>query len=228
MNKSSLVMLMLAVLGSANAAPSTFEKRCQRELPQANVMVEAQQNGYKVFNNVSARILSEKGVHNYSTELLMGLTDLSSVIEIYFDGQLLSDARNNQECLAPRIDVILRYRQMSVFVAREFSEFSCSYQVMLDHEMRHVQIYQQQLPLVQERVRVAMENRFAQGPMMATYGKAKEVLDKELDAVWLPYIRAELNKVELLQQEFDSKEEEFRLSNSCFGQTSRLMGGSFY
>lgn len=221
-------LLMLAMSGSAQALESTFEVRCQTELPRANISIRAEENGYKIFNNVSARILSEKGIHNYSSELLMGMTDLRSAIEIGFDGPVLTDAGKSRECLAPQIEVVLRYNQMRVYIAREFSESSCPYREMLAHEMQHVQIYQQQLPLVAERVKAAMEQRFAQRPLMASNGESKAMLDHELDSQWLPFIRAELNKVERMQQELDSREESFRLSNSCFGQTSKVMGGSFY
>lgn len=221
-------LVLFAVCGIAHAATPTFEQRCQAEMAKMSIEIHAEQNGYKIYNNVSARILSEKGMHNYSSELLMGLTDLNSVIEIYFDGKVLVDAESGKECLAPQIDVVLRYNQMRVYVAREFSEYSCPYHEMLGHELRHVQIYQEQLPKVGERVRAAMQARFSQSVLTAAQGQVKATLDHELDSYWLPYIRRELNQVEQMQRNFDSKEETFRLSNSCFGQTSSAMGGSFY
>ncbi len=221
-------LVLFAVCGVASAATRSFENRCQAEMPKMSIDVRAEENGYKVFNNVSARILSEKGMHNYSSELLMGMTDLNSVIEIYFDGKVLVDADSGKECLAPQIDVLLRYNQMRVYVAREFSEFSCPYHEMLQHELRHVQIYQEQLPKVRDRVQAAMQAHFSQRVLMAARGKVKATLDRELENYWLPYIRRELNQVEQLQKDFDSKEETFRLSSSCFGQTSASMGGSFF
>lgn len=221
-------LVLFAFCGLAHGAIPAFELRCQAEMPKMSIDIYAEQNGYKIYNNVSARLLSEKGMHNYSSELLMGLTDLNSVIEIYFDGKVLVDADAGKECLVPQIDVILRYNQMRVYVAREFSEFSCPYHEMLQHEMRHVQIYQEQLPKVRDRVRAAMQARFSQGALIAAQGQVKATLDHELDSYWLPYIRRELNQVEQMQRDFDSKEETFRLSNSCFGQTSSAMGGSFF
>ncbi len=221
-------LLLMGMCGIAHAATPAFEKRCQAELPKVNIDIRAEQHGYKVINNVSARVLSEKGMHNYSSELLMGMTDLNSVIEIYFDGNVLVDTASGKECMAPQIDVVLRYNQMRVYVAREFSEYSCPYREMLQHELKHVQIYQDQLPMVRERVLAAMQKRFSKQVLVAAKGTVKATLDRELESYWLPYIRGEMNQVEHLQREFDSKEETFRLSNSCFGQTSSAMGGVTY
>jgi hypothetical protein len=114
-----------------------------------------------------------------------------------------------------------------VYVAREFSEFSCSYREMLKHEMHHVRLYQEQLPLAGEAVRAALTKRFSSGPFYAKRGSAKADLDQELTSYWMPVIRSELNKIEAMHRKLDSPEESFRLSNSCLGETSKLMGSFF-
>ncbi len=212
---------------SLPSLPPSFNERCETEMPKPDIVIRTEHSGYQILNHVSYRFLTERGMHAYSSEKFMAMTDIKSVIEVELDGAVLEDKQGEKECLAPRIDVLLRYNPMKVFIAREFPELSCTYREMLKHEMHHVQLYQEQLPLVAEVVRAALVRRFGSGPFYAKRGEAKADLNRELVKQWVPVIRAELNKIEALQRKFDSAEESFRLSNSCFGETSKYMGSFF-
>ncbi len=227
MHKLSFFMaLICGVSGAAFGMPS-FEHRCNNELPKANLVFHTAPITYKVYSNISTRRLSQRGTYTHSSESLLGMIENKSVLEIEFDGAVLQDTKQNQECLSPRIEVFLRYEPLQVYIARELPEGSCPYRVMVEHEMYHVQIYQDQFPLVLEKVEHALSIRFRDQKFYGPIGQTKELLEQEIDNRWRPLIREELRKVEKMQRDLDSPEEIFRLSNSCFGETSKLMGSLY-
>lgn len=227
MGKLNLLFLLAWGVSGAACATQSFEARCDKELPPTNINFHTKPITFSVHSNVSARVLSERGTYSYSSETLLGMIENKSVVEIEFGGQILQDKKHAKECMSPQIDVYLRYEPLKVYIARELPEGSCPYRVMYDHEMFHVQVYQEQFPLVLEKVKQALNSRFAGQKFYGTIGQAKEILEQEIDNRWRPLIRSELGKVEKLQRGVDSREEIFRLSNSCFGETARLMGSLY-
>lgn len=220
------MVLVWGVTCSALAVPS-FEHRCDRDLPESNLHFHTEPISFKVINHVSARILSERGTYTYSSEMLLGMTEKKSILEIEFDGSILQDTKQKKECLSPQIDVTLRYEPLKVYIARELPEGSCPYRVMYAHEMEHVQVYRDQFPVLLDKVKQALTSRFSGQKIYGPIGQSKNLLEQEIDNRWRPLIRAELGKIEKMQRSVDSDEEIFRLSHSCFGDTAKLMG-SFY
>ena len=54
---------------------------------------------------------------------------------------------------------------------------------------------------------------------------AKAALAREIDTGWLPYIKAEMRKVETLQAAIDSPQEYARLSKACNGEIQNILAG---
>ena len=124
-----------------------FEQRCEQRDAADLRSQRCARPGYRVDNTVSSRVLNNRSVHHYAGELMLGMTALEARTEVIFDGPALADPATGRECVAPRISVDLVFPRMSVFVAREFAPSSCSYRKILEHEMRHVQLYRDQFPL---------------------------------------------------------------------------------
>lgn len=214
--------------GCTNAfATSSFEHRCDKELPKTNIVFQTIPITFTVFSHVPARILSERSTYTHSSEKLLGMTENKSVLEIHFDGAILEDKKQAKECLSPQIKVVLRYEPLKVYIARELPQGSCSYRVMYAHEMDHVQVYQEQFSLLFDKVRKELMSRLGEQKIYGGIGQAKDLLAQEIDNRWRPFIRDELSKVEKMQRGVDSNEEIARLSNSCFGDTARLMGSLY-
>ena len=67
-------------------------------------------------------------------------------------------------------------------------------------------------------MREALTKRFGDKPLYAPSGTAMSALEHEIDSGWLPYIKAELAKVEIEQAAIDSPEEYARLGKACGGE----------
>lgn len=224
MSNSSAIISLLFLLGAISSAScwgrTPFQMRCEETLAHQALVVRSSQSGYSVDHAVSSRVLNAMGIHTYPSEQMLGLTELQTSIEIDFDGPVLQDEQSGTECLAPRIEVALRYMPVKVYVAREFSEGSCPYAEVLAHELRHVQVYRDNLPEVEAQLRIALVERLPSKLLYAPAGQSKLVLRNQIDTKWLPAIKEEIAKVEAIQLSLDSDEEAFRLSHACAGEVA--------
>jgi hypothetical protein len=226
---AALLLLVLFLLPRpVMSAPSAshFEQRCEREM-QPTFDVVARLNGFAVNNTVSSRVLNTRGSFTSSGEAMMGMTASSTRAEIAIDAAALADPDSGRECIAPRITVELSYQPLDVYVARELHPASCSYRAVYTHEMQHVRVYRDNLPLIEQRVREELVRRYGGQPLYAPRHKGLAILHEQIDGWLRPLLKAELAKVELEQRALDSRAEAERLSHMCQGETASAMGSSF-
>ena len=89
--------------------------------------MRSSQSGYGFDHTVSSRGLNAMSLHTCFGEQMPGLTERQSSIEIDFDGPVLQDSQSGIECLAPHIQITLRYMPSELYVAREFAGGSCPF-----------------------------------------------------------------------------------------------------
>jgi hypothetical protein len=216
---------LLAATGAASAA-TPFEARCDAAATAAGVRIGTQDSGWRIDNSQSYRTLTQIKRPRVAHGYVLGLTHTESHVTVQVDGELLQDAAARRECVLPRVSVTLYYEPIVVYVGREFAPGTCAYREILAHEMRHLKSYQEALPKVEERVRARLAPRVQGRAVFADAGGARPMLQREIDAVWLPAIRAEMRAVELLQREIDSPQEYARLSKVCQGAVQSLIGST--
>ena len=221
-----LLLLLAGMLCSASAwsARSQFQSRCEDMIGANVATLSAHDAGYTVNNTLSYKALTRMKGQDAARSYVLGLTKAESRISIGLNAEILSDPQSGQECIAPHIDVSLSYVPIIIYVGSEFPPGTCAYQEILAHEMRHLKAYLDHLPKVETLVRAALKKRFTEQPIYAPAGQGKAVLERELDTGWMPYIKNEMGKVELLQVAIDSPQEYSRLSKVCKGEVQLLIG----
>ena len=229
MNKTPFLAVALSAMASlavAGTSGHSFEQRCEREMtPQFAVSLA--DNGYRIVNNVSSRVLNNRGVRRHAGQLMLGMTAIETQTSVVFDGPALGHAASGRECVAPHISVQLVVPHMLVYVAREFAPESCSYRKVLEHELRHVQLYRAQFPALEARVRAGLAERFGSGPLYARHGAGLATLEKEVDQWLRPFIRREIARMEVAQAAIDTAEESHRLSSACLGELASNLGAAY-
>ncbi|NTV09227.1 MAG: hypothetical protein HGA47_00425 [Zoogloea sp.] len=227
MNRFPGVPVLIPMLAWATlaAAGSEFQTRCETRLPRASYQVTVQEGGYSVDSRFSYRALGSMGLAAAAGQQVLGLTKLDSKALFSIDAPGLSDPASGYECIAPHVRVTLVYSPMKVFVGREFPPGTCAYQAILEHEMRHVRTNQEHLVEVEKTVNQALARRFTGQPFYARRGEAQGAIEDEMKNQWLPWLQAELKKVEAKQALIDTPEEYRRLGLSCGGEVQRLMKG---
>lgn len=229
--KTTLLMAfaLAALPGEAAAAEApelTFEQRCEREM-KPRLDVSLTESGHRVDNTVSSRVLNNKSVHTAAGEFMLGMTALETHTSVLLDGPAIADKATGRECVSPRISVELVVPRMLVYVAREFSPASCSYRKILEHEMRHVALYREQLPHVEARVRAGLAGRFGDGPLYARHGAGLAALQAQVDKWLRPFIKNEIAGMEVAQAAIDTPEESFRLYGACQGELASNLAGRY-
>lgn len=222
-----LALALLSASGSASAAGRTpFQARCEDSINKSVSILTSQQNGYSVENHLSYRSLTVmKGAAGPNTYVL-GLTKTESRVAIASDGSMLTDPLTGYECVSPQVSVKLSYAPVKIYVGSEFPPGSCGYKEILAHEFRHMKAYMDHLPKVEQTVRAALANRYGGKPLYAPGGTARVALAREIDTGWLPYIKAEMAKVESVQALIDAPAEYQRLSKACNGEIQAVLNKS--
>ena len=221
-----LLALLAGMLCSTSAwsARSQLQASCEARSGGEVFTLTARDAGYTVNNTLSYKTLTRLKGQDVARGYVLGLTRTESRIEIGLSAQILTDTQGARECIVPHIDVTLSYVPIIIYVGSEFPPQSCAYQEILAHEMRHLNAYLSHLPKVESLVRAALKRRFAERPIYAPVGQGKAMLERELDAGWMPYIKKEIGKVEQIQASIDSTQEYKRLSKVCEGEVQLLIG----
>jgi hypothetical protein len=220
-----LLLLLAGLCWSSFAwgARTPFQVRCEDTIGATVVKLTSSDSGYSVDNSLPLRSLTRMK-EGSGASFVLGLTRTESRISFALDGAILIDPKTRYECVAPKIDVLLAYQPIVIYVGKEFLPGTCAYQEILAHEMRHLKAYLDHLPKVERVVRAALKTRFSGQPIYAPAGQAKRLLEQEMDGGWMPYIKNEMAKVERLQAAIDSPQEYARLSKVCAGEVQLLVG----
>lgn len=217
------LLLPLFLLAASTAQARTpFQVRCEDTISKTVSVLSSQQNGYRIDTSRSYHTLSQMKAGGRGS-VVLGLTRTESRVSIGVGGAMLSDKVSGFECVAPHIKVDVNYLPIIVYIASEIPVDSCTYREVLAHEMRHLKAYQEHLPKVETKVRAALARRFGNKPLYAPGGQARALLQREIDAQWMPYIKAEMAQVEVVQQRIDSPQEYARLGKVCRGEVQSLI-----
>jgi hypothetical protein len=220
----ALLLVVAASASSAEAASRTpFQIRCEDDISKTVSVLTSQSNGFTVDTSLSYTTLTSMKSGGRPNTFVLGLTKTESRIALAIDGPLLKDPVSGYECVAPQISVRLYYVPVVIYIGREFPYGTCAYNEILTHEKRHLKAYMDFLPVAERTVRAALTNRFGNKPLYAPGGQAKRLLVGEVDTGWLPYIKNQMAKVELLQAAIDTPQEYARLSKACGGQIQSIL-----
>jgi hypothetical protein len=224
--RAAALGLALLSASSLASARTPFEASCENAARDAFATFATRESGWRVDNTLSYRDLTRMKRPGVPGGFVLGLTRTESRVAIQVDGTLLASPDGAMECVMPRIAVTLYYQPIVVYVSREFVPDSCAYDEILAHEMRHLKSYLDYLTKVEVRVRDRLAGRFAGKPLYARTGESRLLLQREIDRNWMPYIKAEMGRVERLQAAIDSPQEYARLSKVCQGEVQSLIGST--
>lgn len=116
-------------------------------------------------------------------------------------------------CGRPRLKISFSMQKYDLHVGREFKPGSCEFNEILAHEMQHVQVYEQNLPLLRDHF-VRMANQFSAPVIFANRDEMSAYLAKLQNYVGLSADN-ELAAIARLHQYIDTQDEYARLDNAC-------------
>ena len=218
-----VLALGLVCCTAAAQARTSFQARCEDTIGQSVSVLTSTGNGYRIDNSYSFHGLSAMKGDRTPGSYVLGLTRTESRVGLKVQGRMLSDPASGYECVAPRLDITLSYLPIVVYIGREFAPGTCSYREILAHEMRHLATYLAFMPQAEKTVGAALARRFQGKPLYAPSGQARDLLQRELDTGWMPFIKNEMTKVERMQAAIDTPQEYARLGKVCAGEVQSLI-----
>jgi hypothetical protein len=205
----------------------TTLNRCDATSEKTEISIKSTDQGFKVNHQYTTTNLNTKSLNSFSGDFVVGLTSLESKTVIDIEGPMWEDKSKEGECFAAKIRIQLIYQPIKVYIGSEFTEGSCIYNTILEHEMQHVVIYRDNLLKIENLIKDLMEKRFAGKPIYAAKNSSKRFLDNEIDELWRPLIKSEFAKVQIQQNELDSDDNLDKLSWACLGEIQRKFGYRF-
>ena len=226
MRLAMALLFLLAACGAQAAKPqqrTPFQVRCEDTIAKSVSVLTAKDNGYTVNNQLPYHALTTRTGSMDKGQETLGLTVTQGLNKAKVSGPILQDPASGYECIAPHVEIELYYSPVRIYVGNEFAPGTCAYKEILNHEMRHLQAYKDNLARVQKVVADALNKRFAGQPMYAPSGTAMSALEHEVDANWFNFIRDEFRKGEAVQDKIDSPQEYERLSKACNGEIAAIL-----
>jgi hypothetical protein len=218
------LLALLAASATASGAPRTpFQVRCEDSIAKTVSVLSSRTNGYTVNNQQPYNILTARSGSAEQHMATLGLTVTKGQSAVSLGGAILQDPASGYECIAPRVELSLNYSPVLIYVGNEFAPGSCAYQVILEHEQRHLQAYMDNLLRVEKVVRDALNKRFDARPLYAPSGTAMSALEHEINSVWFPFIRDEFDKGKDKQALIDTPEEYARMGKVCNGAIAAIL-----
>lgn len=221
-----MLALCLSWCGAVLAAARTpFQIRCEDTISKTLTVLTAPQATYSIDTHLGYRALTAMKGGARANTFVLGLTRTESRVAMGLSGPMLQDAATGYECVAPQISVKLYYAPVVIYVSKEFPVGTCAYNEILRHEERHLKAYMDSLPRVENIVRTALAKRFQDKPLYAPKGMARDALAAEMDSGWMPFIKTEMSRVEVLQAAIDTPAEYARLGKACNGEIQNILRG---
>ena len=188
-----------------------FEQVCEQRLGPTQIEVKAAPITVTTDFTRSASELTALGAAVTGRSVL-GLTQTNIKWNVSLDGNGITRRFSGAHCLRPAVRVRMAMEPMTVSIAREYPEGSCSFNLTMGHEQKHVRTYETFLADVTTRVREQLRTRF--GERVQYYPSVAEA-EKQLEAMTRdtlgPLVGAAMQEVIPLQAAVDSAEEYWRL-----------------
>jgi len=206
----TLVLLTALLLAGCDMFGS-FESVCEKRLAPTTVEVVTKPVSYFYDFSQSTSELTARGAHRAGT-VVLGLveTEIRSEASLGLNG--IKQTFGGRYCMRPNLAVKLAFEPMTLFVASEQPEGSCAYRITMEHELKHIAVYQESLEKFGARVREDLERVLGNeivylGSQSEADAHVRTVIEKTLT----PYMQAILDEVRAKQARVDSPAEYARL-----------------
>jgi len=205
------IALLAALLLAGCDAFSSFESVCEKRLAPTSVEVVTTPVSYTYDFSQSTRALTARGAHRAGT-VVLGLveTEIRSEASLGLNG--FKQFFGSRYCMRPRLTVKLAFEPMTLFVAAEQPEGSCAFRVTMEHELKHIAVYQEFLEEFGTRVRDDLGRELGD---RIVYVSSEAQADAHVRAIvertLTPYMQAVQDEVRARQARIDSEAEYGRL-----------------
>ena len=209
---------------ATHASAGSFEEACARQLPPTVIEVVPLYQEVATDYNVSYRNLTQiqlQGNVSHAGTRVLGITQAKMSSSARYG--LTSLSQGTQGCARPRLHITLSFAPIRVFVGREFVPGTCEFQLIFDHEVRHVKADNDHLAFVAQKLQQELTQYFGN---TVYYGNSQQLQQSWQDAVqqyWMPRAQAWMKLVENRHAQIDTPAEYARNNTACGGAVPRII-----
>jgi hypothetical protein len=207
---------------AARAGIGGFEARCEASLPPTRFEVVTTPVVYGTDKTRSWRALTAMSGDATPTLRALGLTTAEVGHQATIETSGVEDSRSGRVCVRPTIRVELSATPMTVYISEEIAGDPCREPVALEHELKHVAVYKDELAHIAADVRASLDAAY--GNRVLYYGsraEAKRETQAALAAELSPILADDARRIKARQRGIDSPEEYARVSAACGGMMRR-------
>lgn len=188
-----------------------FEQVCERKLGETSITVTSEPINERVDLGKSSAELTAMGAAVAGRHVL-GLAQTQLKWGVSISSRGLTHRLGGQHCMRPTIEVKLAFDPMTILVAREQPEGSCAFNITMEHERKHVRIYERFLDRVAPQIEAELRSRIGNRILyFATEAEAERHVQTSLKEYLAPMVDKSMQEVTALQAAIDTPEEYFRL-----------------
>ena len=208
---SRLLVASLALpLGSCDYL-SSFESVCEKRLAPAKVEVVAEDIEFKQDFTRSIEQLSSRGAAKVG-HMVLGLVETKLTGAVEFTAPGIVKPFSGRYCMRPSLMLTLSFKPTTLFIAREHPQGSCEFDITMDHEKKHIAVYQAYLDKLALDVRDELREQLGDRIQYFDSAEAGETSIRQRAASILqPYLERGAQESARRQALVDTPEEYFRL-----------------
>jgi hypothetical protein len=206
-----LAMLIPVLAGCDYFRP--FEKVCEQRLAPASVTVTGEPVSYESDFSLSIAQLSARGAAS-TGRMVLGLVESKLGGSIEFAAKGIVKPLSGRYCMRPALNVKLAFRPTTLYVASDYAQGSCEFDITMAHEQKHIAVYQKFLEEMAVDVGRELREKLGDNIQYFDNAVAGEAGMKESAAKILkPYLDRGMEEVAKRQARVDTPEEYFRLES---------------
>jgi len=220
------VLLAVAIVAGCDSAKSAaaraglsgFEARCEASLPPTHIDVVTSPVVYRTDRTRSWRELTSMSGDVTPELRALGLTTAQIGHSASIETAGIESQRDGRVCLRPSIRVDLSVTPMTVYIGREIAGDPCRDAAALEHELKHVAVYEDELTRIAADVRAELEASY--GNRILYYrsrAEAQRETQAALGAELRPMLEGDARRIKDRQRMVDTPEEYARVSAACGG-----------
>ena len=203
---------------AARAGLSGFEARCEASLPAARIEVVTIPVVYRTDRTLSWRELTSMSGDRTSELRAVGLTTAQIGHNASVESTGIENERDGRICVRPSIRVELSATPMTVYIGREIAGDPCRDAAALEHELKHVAVYKDELARIavdaRKQLAGAYDNRIL---YYRNRAEAERGIHAALAAELKPMLEDSGRRIKERQQAIDTPAEYARVSSTCGG-----------
>ena len=206
-------MVALALpLGSCDYLGS-FESVCEKRLPLAKVEVIAEDIDVKPDFSRSIEQLGAGGAAT-AGRMVLGLVETKLTGAVEFTAPGIVRPLSGRYCMRPSLKLTLAFKPTRLYVAREHPAGSCEFDITMNHEQKHISVYQKYLDQMALDVRDELREQLGERIQYFDSAEAGETsIRQRAAAILQPYLERGAAESAKRQALVDTPEEYFRLEN---------------